>query len=200
MARKPINKSTRFEVFKRDRFTCQYCGRMAPDVILEVDHIKPVAEGGTNDFLNLITSCRNCNRGKGKKPLTENQALNKQKKALAELAEKREQTEMLFEWKSELLSYTNDQAKNINNYIGTLTGYGVNEKGMEDIKKLLRQFSFPEIMVGIDISFNRYYHGDDRTWEKAFSKIGGVCYNRRKQENGDIQNNSDDVLDGHESG
>ena len=37
--RKPIGKKMRFEVFKRDKFTCQYCGRKAPDVILEVDHI-----------------------------------------------------------------------------------------------------------------------------------------------------------------
>lgn len=65
--RKAISKKLRFEVFKRDSFTCQYCGRKAPDVVLEVDHIKPVAQGGTNTILNLITSCRECNRGKGKK-------------------------------------------------------------------------------------------------------------------------------------
>ena len=63
--RQPISKKLRFEVFKRDSFTCQYCGLKAPDVILEVDHIKPVKEGGTNDLLNLITSCYICNRGKG---------------------------------------------------------------------------------------------------------------------------------------
>ena len=53
--RKSISKKNRFEVFKRDSFTCQYCGASAPDVLLEVDHIKPVASGGTNDILNLIT-------------------------------------------------------------------------------------------------------------------------------------------------
>ena len=36
--RKPLSKKIRFEVFKRDAFTCQYCGQMAPDVLLEVDH------------------------------------------------------------------------------------------------------------------------------------------------------------------
>ena len=50
MARKPLSKKIRFEVFKRDKFTCQYCGRMSPDVILEVDHIEPVAEGGDNEI------------------------------------------------------------------------------------------------------------------------------------------------------
>jgi hypothetical protein len=61
-----MRPSVRFEVFKRDDFTCQYCGRKSPDVVLEVDHIIPLAEGGpTEDLLNLTTSCWDCNRGKG---------------------------------------------------------------------------------------------------------------------------------------
>ena len=91
--RKALPKKIRFEVFKRDRFTCQYCGRMAPDVILEVDHIQPVAEGGKNTMLNLITSCRDCNRGKGKTRLTDDTELKKQQAQMTELSEKREQLE-----------------------------------------------------------------------------------------------------------
>jgi CRISPR/Cas system Type II protein with McrA/HNH and RuvC-like nuclease domain len=59
-----VSQKTRFDVFKRDGFTCQYCGCKSPEVILEVDHVTPVSKGGTNDFDNLITSCRKCNRGK----------------------------------------------------------------------------------------------------------------------------------------
>lgn len=62
--RKPISKRTRFEVFKRDAFACQYCGATPPKVVLEVDHIDPVAGGGSNDIDNLITACFPCNRGK----------------------------------------------------------------------------------------------------------------------------------------
>ena len=40
--RKSLSKKIRFEVFKRDKFTCQYCGKTAPNVVLEVDHIEPV--------------------------------------------------------------------------------------------------------------------------------------------------------------
>ena len=65
--RKNLSKSVRFEVFKRDSFTCQYCGKSAPDVVLEVDHIIPVSKGGDNDISNLITSCFECNRGKSNK-------------------------------------------------------------------------------------------------------------------------------------
>jgi len=59
----------RFEVFKRDNFTCRYCGKSSPEVILEIDHVDPKSNGGTNDPLNLVTSCWECNRGKGSIPL-----------------------------------------------------------------------------------------------------------------------------------
>lgn len=67
--RSPLSKRTRFEVFKRDLFTCQYCGAHPPAVVLECDHIIPVAEGGGNDDSNLVTSCFDCNRGKSSVPL-----------------------------------------------------------------------------------------------------------------------------------
>ncbi len=63
--------STRFEVFKRDNFTCRYCGRTSPAVVLEVDHIVPVCEGGSDDLMNLAASCWECNRGKSGVPLSE---------------------------------------------------------------------------------------------------------------------------------
>lgn len=55
--RKGLSKRTRFNVFKRDGFTCQYCGAHPPKVVLHVDHITPVVEGGGNDIDNLVTSC-----------------------------------------------------------------------------------------------------------------------------------------------
>lgn len=58
------NKSTRFEILKRDNFTCRYCGRKAPEVALQVDHIIPRAKGGTIETSNLITACSDCNLGK----------------------------------------------------------------------------------------------------------------------------------------
>lgn len=66
---RPLSKRVRFEIFKRDDFTCQYCGRTPPHVVLEVDHICPRAEGGTNDPINLITSCWDCNHGKSSVPI-----------------------------------------------------------------------------------------------------------------------------------
>jgi Restriction endonuclease len=62
--RRSLSVRIRFEVFKRDDFTCSYCGRRSPDVVLEVDHIVPVVAGGQDDPINLTTSCWECNRGK----------------------------------------------------------------------------------------------------------------------------------------
>lgn len=69
-SRKPISTRARFEIFKRDGFTCQYCGSTPPKAILHVDHIHPVKLGGNNDPDNLITSCDLCNMGKSAIPLT----------------------------------------------------------------------------------------------------------------------------------
>lgn len=64
-----LSKRVRFEIFKRDGFTCQYCGQRPPEVVLEVDHIHPSSKGGSDDEINLITSCFDCNRGKSDKKL-----------------------------------------------------------------------------------------------------------------------------------
>lgn len=64
MARKAISNGLRFDVLSRDGFTCQYCGKSAPDVELEIDHVVPVARGGGNDKANLIVACDVCNSGK----------------------------------------------------------------------------------------------------------------------------------------
>jgi hypothetical protein len=65
-----VSKSIRFEVFARDAFTCQYCGRRPPEVVLECDHIHPQSKGGGDEIINLITSCYDCNRGKSAKVIS----------------------------------------------------------------------------------------------------------------------------------
>lgn len=59
-----ITPKVRFRVLTRDHFTCQYCGRSAPDVRLEIDHVEPVSRGGRNRLDNLKAACFECNRGK----------------------------------------------------------------------------------------------------------------------------------------
>ncbi|WP_346661753.1 HNH endonuclease [uncultured Methanobrevibacter sp.] len=62
--RQPIPRKLRHEVFKRDGYRCRECGASKDETSLEIDHIVPVAKGGTNDIDNLQTLCRECNRMK----------------------------------------------------------------------------------------------------------------------------------------
>ncbi len=52
-------------IFKRDDYTCAYCGHRGTSATLEVDHKIPLARGGTDDAGNLATACWPCNREKG---------------------------------------------------------------------------------------------------------------------------------------
>ena len=54
----------RFAVFRRDSYSCQYCGRRAPEFPLHVDHIIPWSRGGRTELANLRTACNECNLGK----------------------------------------------------------------------------------------------------------------------------------------
>lgn len=172
--RKPVGKKMRFEVFKRDSFTCQYCGRSAPDVVLEVDHIKPVREGGKNSLLNLITSCRDCNRGKGKRTLSDNQVVQKEKKQLDEINERRQQMEMLLKWKEELQKIVEKQIDAIGGQLLD-DGYSLTEQGRKRIASLIRQFSFVEVFEASEIASYTY------SWyQHRLDRLGGICYNRRK--------------------
>ena len=63
--RQHIPKGLRHAVFKRDGYRCKECFKGREDgVKLEIDHIVPVAKGGTNDIDNLQTLCKECNRNK----------------------------------------------------------------------------------------------------------------------------------------
>jgi hypothetical protein len=65
--RKKVPLDVRWNVLKRDNYCCVTCGASPAvdhSIRLEVDHIVPVAKGGTNDFSNLRTLCVNCNAGK----------------------------------------------------------------------------------------------------------------------------------------
>jgi hypothetical protein len=75
---KPVRYSSarlRFAVLQRDGFACHYCGRKAPEVELHVDHVIPVAEGGSSDDDNLVAACTDCNHGKADVLLERHQPL-----------------------------------------------------------------------------------------------------------------------------
>ncbi len=62
----PVPESIRYQVLKRDR-RCQLCGGGPEASPLQVDHIVPRSQGGSNDISNLQVLCALCNRGKSNK-------------------------------------------------------------------------------------------------------------------------------------
>jgi 5-methylcytosine-specific restriction endonuclease McrA len=60
---------TRFNVFLRDRFRCQYCGTKFSSADLTFDHVKPRARGGVTCWENIVAACSPCNTRKDHLPV-----------------------------------------------------------------------------------------------------------------------------------
>ena len=58
---------TRFNVFLRDRFSCQYCGSELSASELTFDHVVPRSRGGRTNWTNVVAACSPCNLRKGNK-------------------------------------------------------------------------------------------------------------------------------------
>ena len=75
MVKKPFlpRKLSRNEVFLRDRFTCQYCGKKYQDKELTLDHVVPRRQDGRHTWENVVAACNRCNRHKaGRTPAEAN--------------------------------------------------------------------------------------------------------------------------------
>lgn len=177
-----LGKSIRFEVLKRDGFRCQYCGAEAPGVLLHVDHIEPVSKGGTNDITNLITACEPCNNGKSDRLISDHAAVNKSRAQLDDLQARREQLELMMEWRKGLRSIKDEALDSVSSYWTHYTpNYGLSEHGRSKLSKLLQKFSIEEVCAAIDVAARSYlkYDANEAVTKEsvndAFNRIGGIC-------------------------
>lgn len=180
MTRKPISKKLRFEVFKRDRFSCQYCGTKAPDTVLHVDHIHPVKAGGKNDILNLVTACVACNAGKGARKLDDRSEVERQRAQIEELQDRREQLEMMLQWRDQAERERTDVVQEVVQRVAGRGGFEPNESGRAHIRRWLKRFELPDLLAALDESFDHYmrWNADDPdqdAWETAFKKIPAIA-------------------------
>jgi len=185
--RKSIGNKLRFEVFKRDSFTCKWCGKSSPDVVLNIDHIEPVSKGGTNDILNLITSCFECNSGKSNRLLGDDTVVVKQKGQLDLLQEKRNQMMLMYEWKKGLSEVDNESRDLVVDYIQSkCPSINISIEGLGYLSQLIKKFDFSSILESIDISADKYLRFDgkdgytDESCNVFISKIGGIIVNKNK--------------------
>lgn len=176
-----IGKRLRFQIFARDEFTCRYCGRKSDAVQLHVDHVVPVAEGGTNDIENLVTSCVECNLGKGAKPL--NQHVPTDMDRLRMLQEFREQQEQIV-----LAGKARDAQQGARQYLVNYvcTACGVEETPKEGINILMRfmaEHGAKEVCRWIDIAEHgcRSYGSEKPS---PYNLVRYVCGIRKKVLNG----------------
>ncbi len=180
--REGITKKLRFEVFKRDRFTCQYCGRMAPDVVLNLDHIKPVADGGKSTLLNLVTSCFDCNAGKSDRLLSDDAVVKKQQAQLLLLAERREQAQMVAEWAKELEGVKDFEVQKCEDVILDRSNRRLTDIGKKGAKKLVKKYGLQHVLKCIHLSCDTYlkYEGaaipSTESVQKAWARVSDVCY------------------------
>lgn len=174
--RKQIGKKLRFEVFKRDGFTCAYCGSMPPNVVLQVDHIHPIAEGGDNTIDNLITSCQPCNIGKGANLLT-NIPTTLKEKALF-VAEKEAQIKAFYEVMQKQERRLEVEMWSIADILQTDSSItGMDKRWLTSIKKFLKTLSFYEVQDAAEIARGKYSWGG----KKTFLYFCGICHNKMKE-------------------
>lgn len=176
--RKSISRTIRFEVFKRDSFTCQYCGSKAPDVVLTLDHIEPHSKGGQDDLLNLLTACDSCNGGKSDKRLSDDSAITKQRAQLEALQDRREQLDMILQWRKGLQEIQADIVAIIRDAInGRLPqGASVTVRGEESILKWLKKFGMDELLQAVDRAMDT-----KKTPEECFGLIPRIAYVARQE-------------------
>jgi CRISPR/Cas system Type II protein with McrA/HNH and RuvC-like nuclease domain len=176
MKRESISKRIRFNIFKRDGFRCSYCGAHPSDtILLEVDHIHPIAEGGSNSIDNLITSCKDCNRGKGAA------LLSVVPQSLQEKATDAQEREAQIVAYYKILA-TKKRRKD--REIWDVAKIYMERFGQEDIarrdlisiKTFLNRLDFFEVLEAMEIACNKQSYAN-----RAFRYFCGICWSKIKQ-------------------
>lgn len=171
--RVPLSSYRRFQIFKRDKFTCQYCGRVPPAVILEVDHILPVSKGGDNNNDNLLTACFDCNRGKANGTL-EAVALDPSVRA-EELKERARQIKayerLLLREKKRRATEIDEIGEIFNRYFPQ---WVLNEHARVSVGRFLDQLAPSIVADAMEIACVRMNQ------DRAFRYFCGICWKRIK--------------------
>ena len=176
MARKSTGKRQRFRIFERDSFTCQYCGKRPPEVVLHLDHIVPVSKGGQDDDENLITSCADCNLGKAAFKLGN---LPKQaQKNSAAIAEKYEQLKAFYNYQQKTSRLKEALFDDVYSYWIEVWDCELRSPLKSSLRNFLKTHSVDEIKDAIDLA--RSWVRNART-EDGFRYMCGVLHKQRKE-------------------
>ena len=176
MTRASISKKRRFDVFKRDGFRCSYCGAHPSEkVLLEIDHIKPIADGGEDEIDNLVTACFDCNRGKAAVPLTSIP------QSLAEKAARVAEREAQVRSYHNILEGQKDRRerevwKIAELYMERFGDDAIPRSHLNSVGKFLDYLDFYDVQWAMEFACRKMY---DRG--SAFRYFCGVCWSRIKK-------------------
>jgi hypothetical protein len=188
-----LSVRVRFEVFKRDRFTCSYCGKTPPDVLLQVDHITPRAAGGTDDITNLTTSCQECNLGKGARLLDEGEAPAVNKATLQDMSERIEQAKAYMELLSAREGISDQQVQRVIDAWAARFGAEIEERDdgtfwvfpaggnfpdERSVRSILKRLSLADVLDAVDITAGRF----NAPYGDTVRYFYGVCWRAIRQE------------------
>lgn len=182
-----IPKDIRFKVFWRDGFTCQYCGRKPPEVVLEIDHIVPRSKGGTDNIENLVTACRDCNRSKNKKHIAP--AIK-----IEELKEKVEQFKAFVEFTMAMEEQYRKAVWMVVKKWEKLYGEQPSDDFIASLFVFVKRLPLTEIMDAVDITSAKVPYA-----YKAERYFFGVIWTKIKKRNKEIDNGKPKV-DGSPAG
>lgn len=171
--RKSISKRLRFEVFKRDRFTCQYCSAKPPKVPLEIDHIHPVSKGGSNDIDNLITACFDCNRGKSDVELNvvpPSLSDTLKRKRLAQ--EQYKDYKRVLKEESEIIESEIDDVEMI--YSVNFEDYVFKDRFRITVKRFIQELGIEEVIDAMEVACNKMYFNE----QEVLKYFCGVCWTK----------------------
>lgn len=167
--RVPVSTRSRFEIFKRDQFTCQYCGQKPPNVVLHVDHIIAVSRGGDNDRSNLVTACEGCNMGKLAVPLTS------VPKSLEDQAREAQDRRMQVEAYAEMLQAEREsleqQCWDVAEVLHPGSSDGWSRVKFTSVKMFVERIGYIQALDAAQISADRWGFGTRR-----FKYFCGICW------------------------
>jgi hypothetical protein len=167
-----LSKKLRFEVFKRDGFTCQYCGGHPPIKILEADHIQPKSKGGKDDINNLVTSCFDCNRGKSNNELTSVPlTLAENIKLIKERESQYKEYLKLLKTVDNRSDYEIDEVQSI--FQQSFPDYAFAPSFRKSVKNFISKLGIAEVKDAMEYAISRIHDHN-----KVLTYFCGVCWGR----------------------
>ena len=149
-----LSDELRIKILERDSFTCQRCGMGTPDVAL---HVVQISSGKGADC--MVTLCSDCAGIKHDAPGTITKQMT-----------------LMHAWQMSITANVMSVADIVSDVINAMTGRTLNNNGKNQVMQLVQRFGVITVCDAARTAFTQYPSSTDVEFEKAFSKIGGICY------------------------